>query len=205
MFAVYSSPFAAKALSLHGNRMKLLRRNHQRQQYVDTLATRNAANYHNNLIMHRHRMRQLYSPICEHETRHSHEIANHYKDWCRSRIGRRAKKRTKRMVNARAADSCLPQRETLQIPCFDYPRYYLLCVWEISCRKPSKCSFSASIGTCNHPIRTHCNLSSLISVLIQWIIDIRTRLDLRRAEYMMSRRGSNAGGVSVTKEFAYRE
>lgn len=128
MFAVYSSPFAAKALSLHGNRMKLLRRNHQRQQYVDTLATRNAANYHNNLIMHRHRMRQLYSPICEHETRHCHEIANHYKDWCRSRIGRRAKKRTKRMVNARAADSCLPQRETLQIPCFDYPRYYLLCV-----------------------------------------------------------------------------
>lgn len=113
------------SLSLHGDRVNLLRREyHRRQQHIGTFASRNTANYNDNGITHHHRMRQLYSPICEHETRHCHEVANHYKDWCRSKIGRRAKKRSKRVVNARTrAISCAPAREALQIPRFDYPRY----------------------------------------------------------------------------------
>lgn len=122
MSTIYSSSFEKKnLLYLHGNRMNLLRRDHHRHQYiVGALASRHMVNYNDNLITHQHRMRQLYSPICEHETRHCHEIANHYKDWCRKKIGRRAKKR---VVGARTAVSCLPEREVLRIPCFDYPRY----------------------------------------------------------------------------------
>lgn len=104
--------------------MNLLRRDHHRHQYiVGALASRHTNNCNDNMITHHPRMRQLYSPICEHETRHRHEIANHYKDWCRTKIGRRAKKRANRVVGARMAVSCLPEREVLQIPCFDYPRY----------------------------------------------------------------------------------
>lgn len=110
-------------LSLYGHRMNLLRRDHHRQQYVAAFTSRNTTNYNDNMIMHCHRMRQLYSPICVHETRHCHEIANHYKDWCRNKIGRRVIKRAKRVVSARSASSYLPKREALQIPCFDYPRY----------------------------------------------------------------------------------
>lgn len=128
MSIVCSSPFPPKAifLSLHGDRVNLLRRDYNRRQQhqcVGAFASRHTANYNDNVITHRYRVRQLYSPICEHETRHGHEIANHYKDWCRTKIGRRAKKRAKRMINARTAVSCAPQREALQIPCFEYPRY----------------------------------------------------------------------------------
>lgn len=124
MSIVYSSSFEVeKLLSLHGNRMNLLRRDHHRQHCDGAHASRNVANYDDSVITHRHRMRQLYSPICEHETRHRHEIANHYKDWCRSRTGRRAKKRAKRVMNARAADTFVPPREPLRMSCFDYPRY----------------------------------------------------------------------------------
>lgn len=126
MSTIYSSSFEEKKLlSLHGNRMNLLRRDHRhRHQYiVAALALRHTANYNDNVIAHRHRMRQLYSPICEHETRHCHEIANHYKDWCRKKIGRRAKKRANRVVGGRTTVRCRPEREAMRIPCFDYPRY----------------------------------------------------------------------------------
>lgn len=129
MSFVHSSSFEMNQLLLflHGNQINLLQRRDHRRQYINgtlsamaSIASRN--NNINNVITHRHRMRQLYSPICEHERRHCHEIANHYKDWCRRKIDRRAKRRTKRVLGARTNDSCLVRRETLQIPRFDYPR-----------------------------------------------------------------------------------
>lgn len=113
-------------LLVHGNVVNLTR---QRQNVKSLPLSADV-----NVLKHCLRMRQLYSPInFENDTKYKHEIANHYKDvkikkkmikkigtGSGSAIIVNKQSKRKRFV---APKPNLLSRESLQIPCFVFPRY----------------------------------------------------------------------------------
>lgn len=66
--------------------------------------------------------RKFYSATCEHDGKFKHEIANHYLDLKRGRMGRKPRRqRLKRKhIWSTKKNSCA--REIFRIPCFIFPR-----------------------------------------------------------------------------------